>query len=166
MRALLSLWTLSLCAVSLLTATLLAQSSPAQLPASSPLQKTQEPNSSASIPRFEDIAQKAGLTVSHTSSPDKKYIVESMSGGVGLIDCDNDGKLDIITVNGSTVERYRRGGDPMITLYRQETDLKNGDLKFTDITKAAGLTRKGWGMGIAIADYDNDGLKDIYVTGS
>ena len=41
--------------------------------------------------------------------PDKKYIVESMSGGVGLIDCDNDGKLDIITVNGSTVERYQTG---------------------------------------------------------
>jgi len=72
------------------------------------------------IPRFEDIAQKSGLTVPHISSPDKKYIVESMSGGVGLIDCDNDGKLDIIAVNGSTVERYRQGGDPMITLYHQD----------------------------------------------
>ncbi len=113
-----------------------------------------------SVPHFEDIALKAGLTVSHISSPDKKYIVESMSGGVGLIDCDNDGKLDIITVNGSTVERYRQGGDPMITLYHQDADLK-----FTDITKAAGLTRKGWGMGIAVADYDNDGLQDIFVTG-
>ena len=54
---------------------------------------------------------KLALPFSHISSPDKKYIVESMSGGVGLIDCDNDGKLDIITVNGSTVERYRQGGD-------------------------------------------------------
>jgi hypothetical protein len=117
------------------------------------------------VPQFEDVAQKAGLTVSHISSPDKKYIVESMSGGVGLIDCDNDGKLDIITVNGSTVERYRRGGDPMITLYHQDPDSKNNDLKFTDITKAAGLTRKGWGMGVAVADYDNDGLQDIYATG-
>ena len=114
-----------------------------------------------SVPRFEDIALKVGLTVPHISSPDKKYIVESMSGGVGLIDCDNDGKLDIITVNGSTVQRYRQsGGDPMITLYHQDADLK-----FTDITKAAGLTRKGWGMGIAVADYDNDGLQDIFVTG-
>jgi enediyne biosynthesis protein E4 len=118
-------------------------------------------------PQFEDIAQKAGLVVSHISSPDKKYIVESMSGGVGLIDCDNDGKLDIITVNGSTVQRYRQGGDPMITLYHQDTDPKkrSDDLKFTDITKSAGLTRKGWGMGVAVADYDNDGLQDIYVTG-
>lgn len=111
-------------------------------------------------PQFEDVALQAGLSVPHTASPDKKYIVESMSGGVGLIDCDNAGKLDIITVNGSTVERYRQGGDLMITLYRQESDLK-----FVDITKAAGLTRKGWGMGIAVADYDNDGLNDIYVTG-
>jgi enediyne biosynthesis protein E4 len=116
-------------------------------------------------PKFEDVAREAGLTVSHISSPDKKYIVESMSGGVGLIDCDNDGKLDIITVNGSTVERYRLGGDPMITLYHHDSGSTTGKIKFTDITKSAGLTRKGWGMGVAVADYDNDGLPDIYVTG-
>jgi enediyne biosynthesis protein E4 len=117
------------------------------------------------MPRFEDIASQAGLTVSHVSSPDKKYIVESMSGGVGLIDCDNDGRLDIITVNGSTVSRYRAGGDPMITLYHQDSGANAGNPHFTDITKSAGLTRKGWGMGVAVADYDNDGLQDIYVTG-
>src|SRR5258708_17188793 len=125
--------------------------------------KSQAPQ--GSVPHFEDIAQKAGLIVPHISSPDKKYIVESMSGGVGLIDCDNDGKLDIITVNGSTVERYRHGGDLLITLYHQDADLSAYDLKFTDITKQVGLTRKGWGMGVAGADYDNDGLQDIYVTG-
>src|SRR5581483_6149897 len=112
------------------------------------------------VPEFEDIAAQAGLTVSHISSPEKKYIVESMSGGAGLIDCDGDGKLDIITANGSTVDRYRQGGDPMITLYHQDAGLK-----FSDISKIAGLTRKGWGMGIAVADYDNDGISDIYVTG-
>lgn len=117
------------------------------------------------VPQFEDIAQRAGLTVSHISSPDKKYVVESMSGGIGLIDCDNDGKLDIIAVNGSTIQRYRQGGDPMITLYHQDADSKREDIKFTDITRLAGLTRKGWGMGVAVADYDNDGLPDIYVTG-
>jgi hypothetical protein len=112
------------------------------------------------VPRFQDAAQQAGLTISHISTPEKKYIVESMSGGAGLIDCDNDGKLDIIAVNGSTIDRFRQGGDPMITLYHQDADFK-----FTDITKSAGLTRKGWGMGLAVADYDNDGLPDIYVTG-
>jgi hypothetical protein len=114
----------------------------------------------APLPRFKDVAKEAGLTVSHVSTPEKKYIVESMSGGAGLIDCDNDGKLDIITVNGSTIDHYRQGGDPMITLYHQDANFK-----FTDITRTAGLLRKGWGMGVAVADYDNDGLPDIYVTG-
>ncbi len=112
------------------------------------------------IPRFEDVTKQAGLVVPHISSAEKKYIIESMSGGVGFIDCDNDGKLDIVTVNGSNVERYRAGGDPMVTLYHQDANMK-----FTDITKAAGLTRKGWGMGVAVGDFDNDGLQDLYVTG-
>ena len=63
------------------------------------------PSSEPSVPQFKDVAKEAGLTVSHISTPEKKYIVESMSGGAGLIDCDNDGKLDIITVNGSTIDR-------------------------------------------------------------
>jgi hypothetical protein len=160
MRAVSSVWTIFLLLfLGLLPIAPLAQVAPKKSPSQAP-HNTQPSIPVASVPKFEDIAQQAGLTVAHISSPDKKYIVESMSGGVGLIDCDNDGKLDIITVNGSTVQRYRQGGDPMITLYHQDADLK-----FTDITKSAGLTRKGWGMGIAVADYDNDGLQDIYVTG-
>jgi len=112
------------------------------------------------VPRFEDISQRAGLTAPHISSPEKKYIIETVSGGVGFIDCDNDGKLDIVTVNGSNVDRYHQGGDPLVTLYHQDAGLK-----FTDITKSAGLTRKGWGMGVAVADYDNDGQQDLYLTG-
>jgi len=111
-------------------------------------------------PQFVDISARAGLSVAHISSADKKYIIESVSGGVGFIDCDNDGQLDIISVNGSSVDRYRTGGDPMITLYHQEQTLK-----FKDITAQAGLYRKGWGMGVAVADFDNDGWQDIYVTG-
>ena len=164
MRAFFFVWTLSL-SLGLLPTVLLAQDASAKSSPHSPAQKIQESKTQESIPQFEDVAQKAGLTVAHISSPDKKYIVESMSGGVGLIDCDNDGRLDIITVNGSTVQRYREGGDPMITLYHQESDPKSEEIKFTDITKSAGLTRKGWGMGVAVADYDNDGLQDIYVTG-
>jgi enediyne biosynthesis protein E4 len=100
------------------------------------------------------------LSVSHIASPDKKYIVESMSGGVGFIDCDNSGTLSALVVNGSTLDRYNAGGDPMVTLYRQ-----TAPLKFEDFSKQAGLARKGWGMGVAVADFDNDGLPDIFVTG-
>jgi hypothetical protein len=116
-----------------------------------------------SAPVFEDVSQQAGLTVPHISSLEKKYIVDPMSGGIGFIDCDNDGRLDIVTVNGSTVDHYLKGGDPMVTLYHQ--DGTNGQIHFTDITQSAGLTIKGWGMGVAVADFDNDGLPDIYVTG-
>jgi enediyne biosynthesis protein E4 len=112
------------------------------------------------IPKFKDVAQAAGLTVSHISTSEKRYIVESISGGAGLFDCDDDGRLDIVIVNGSSVERYQKGGDPMVTLYHQEPDGT-----FKDITTQAGLTRLGWGMGVAVADYDNDGKLDLFVTG-
>jgi hypothetical protein len=112
------------------------------------------------IPKFVDVAKSLGLTVSHISSGEKRYIVESISGGVGLFDCDDDGRLDIVIVNGSSVDRYLKGGDPLVTLYHQEPDGT-----FKDITKQAGLTRLGWGMGVAVADYDNDGKLDLFVTG-
>ncbi len=115
---------------------------------------------SAQTPHFEDIAQQAGLAAKHISSPEKKYIMESMSGGVGFMDCDNDGKLDIVLANGSNVERYRTGGDLLVTLYHQ-----GNDLRFADITQSAGLARKGWGMGVTVMDYDNDGRQDLFVTG-
>ncbi len=120
----------------------------------------QAPQTALPVPRFQDVSAEVGLTVPHLSSPEKRYVIESMSGGVGFIDCDNDGKLDIVTINGSSVDRFRQGGDPMITLYHQEADFK-----FRDITAEAGLTTKGWGMGVAVADFDNDGWDDLYVTG-
>jgi enediyne biosynthesis protein E4 len=112
------------------------------------------------VPHFEDVAARVGLHAAHLSAPEKRYVVESISGGIGLFDCDNDGRLDIVMVNGSTVDRYRQGRDPMVTLWHQEP---NGT--FSDITQRAGLTRKGWGMGVAVANFDNDGNLDLYVTG-
>jgi hypothetical protein len=112
------------------------------------------------IPIFKDIAAEVGLSVPHIAAPQAQYILDSISGGVGVFDCDNDGRLDIVVVAGSSVDRLRQGGDPMVTLYHQEP---NGTFK--DITQLAGLTRKGWGMGVAVADYDNDGKLDLFVTG-
>jgi len=118
-------------------------------------------NSSANpAPQFVDVAPQVGLTVSHLASKEQHYIVESMGGGVGFFDCDNDGRLDIVVTNGSSVDRYSAGGDLMVTLYHQ-----GADGKFTNISEQAGLTVKGWGMGVAVADFDNDGNLDLFVTG-
>jgi hypothetical protein len=109
---------------------------------------------------FRDISREAGLNTAPPAPLEKKYLAEMMGGGMALFDCDNDGKLDILTVNDSDIGRFLAGGDLMVTLYHQDSSLH-----FTDITAKAGLTTKGWGMGIAIGDFDNDGLPDIYVTG-
>jgi hypothetical protein len=133
---------------------------PVPVPAAkTPVKKVDRPGFPP-IPKFKDIAAEAGLTGAHISTGDKRYIIESMSGGVGVFDCDDDGRLDIVIANGSTVARYLKGGDPMVTLYHQEP---NGTFK--DITSEAGLTRLGWGMGVAVADYDNDGNLDLFVSG-
>jgi enediyne biosynthesis protein E4 len=121
-------------------------------------------SSTAPALRFRDIGPEAGLTTVPHSAPVKQYLAEMMGGGVGLLDCDNDGKLDIVTVTDSTVDSYLHGGDLMVTLYHQDTRA-GGPVHFTDVTLVSGLTTRGWGMGIAIGDFDNDGLSDIYVTG-
>ena len=121
-------------------------------------QKT--PTATAGSLHFRDISKDVGLLTMPPTSDEKRYLVETMGGGVALFDCDNDGKLDILVTGDSTIERYKVGGDPMVYLYHQDRDLH-----FSDLTKSAGLTTRGWGMGIAVADYDNDGLPDIYVTG-
>jgi hypothetical protein len=113
---------------------------------------------------FRDVASEVGVTTMPNSQTDRRYVLETMGGGgIALFDCDNDGKLDLAVVNDSTIEQYRKGGDLMITLYHQ--DGNSSAIHFTDVTRASGLTTRGWGMAIAIGDYDNDGLPDLYVTG-
>lgn len=108
---------------------------------------------------FTDITEKAGINFRHVSSPEKKYIVESMSGGVALFDYDNDGYLDIYLVNSLTVDMVKSKQKTRSLLYHN-----NADGTFSDVTDKAGVGDIGWGMGVAIGDYDNDGFDDIYVT--
>ncbi len=114
---------------------------------------------------FKDISADSGVNVSHISTPDNRYIIESMSGGVAVFDCNGDGFLDIATVNGSSVENFKKGGDLFLTLYRQTSGGKPETPKFENITEASNLKRKGWGMGITAVDFNSDGVLDVFVTG-
>jgi hypothetical protein len=108
---------------------------------------------------FTDITRESGITFVHVSAPDKKYIVESMSGGVALFDFDRDGWLDVYLVNSLTVAT---AGNPRAA--RSGLWRNRGDGTFTDVTEAAGVGYPGWGMGAATGDFDNDGWDDLYVT--
>jgi hypothetical protein len=108
---------------------------------------------------YRDIARETGITFQHHAAPEKKFIVESMSGGVALFDYDNDGRLDIYFVDSLTVDSANRPEAARSALYRNV-----GGLKFEDVTDRAGVGRPGWGMGVCTADVDGDGWQDLYVT--
>jgi hypothetical protein len=108
---------------------------------------------------FRDITREAGITFEHHAAPEKKFIVESMSGGVALVDIDNDGLPDIYFVDSLTVATANDPNAARSALYR---NLGNG--KFEDVTDRAGVGHPGWGMGVCTADVDGDGREDLYVT--
>src|SRR5271155_3762640 len=111
------------------------------------------------VPQLEDVTTKANITFSHTSSPEKKYIFESMSGGVIVIDYDRDGWPDIYFTNAPTVDMALKGEKARSALYHN-----NHDGTFTDVTDKAGIATPCYAMGGAVGDYNNDGWPDIYVT--
>ena len=89
----------------------------------------------------------------------KKFIIETTGTGVAIFDYDNDGWPDIFLVNGTTLEGFPPGKAPTNHLYHN-----NHDGTFTDVTAQAGLAASGWGQGVCVGDYDNDGWEDLYVT--
>lgn len=111
------------------------------------------------VPKLEDVTEKAGIHFRHTADPAKKYILESMSGGVLLLDYDRDGWLDIYFTNSPSVEMALKGQKSRGALYHN-----NHDGTFTDVTDKAGVATPCFAMGGAVADYNNDGWPDIYVT--
>ncbi|SPE31339.1 ASPIC/UnbV [Candidatus Sulfotelmatomonas gaucii] len=111
------------------------------------------------IPQLEDVTAKAGITFTHTSSKDKKYIFESMTGGVIIFDYDRDGWPDIYFTNAPSIKMALDGQSVLGALYHN-----NHDGTFTEITQKAGLTKPCLAMGGAVGDYDNDGWPDLYIT--
>ena len=109
---------------------------------------------------FRDITSEAGIDFQHHAAPEKKFIVESMSGGVALLDYDGDGLLDIYLTDSLTVDTAKDPQAARSALYRNR-----GGGRFEDVTEKAGVGHPGWAMGVCTADMDGDGREDIYVTG-
>ena len=110
---------------------------------------------------FRDIASDAGVTAENVSgvADNKHYILETTGNGVAIFDLDNDGLMDILLVNATTMDGKGRGEKSTSHLYRNL-----GNLHFIDVTQKAGLGKVGWGQGVCVGDYDNDGFEDLFVT--
>ena len=110
---------------------------------------------------FVDVAKESGLNVktSFGGEHKNKYLLETTGCGVAFYDYDNDGWLDIFLVNGTILEGFPKGQEPTNHLFKN-----NRDGTFTDVTLKAGLARSGWGQGVCIGDYDNDGFDDLCIT--
>jgi len=113
----------------------------------------------APLPQLVDITASTGIKFDHLSSPEQKYIVESMSGGVALIDYDRDGWPDIYFTNAQSVDMALAGKKARSALYHN-----NHDGTFTDVTDKAGVGYPCWAMGAIVGDYNNDGWPDLLVT--
>jgi enediyne biosynthesis protein E4 len=141
------------------------RSSPSHSKGSSPANqkpsedRAPEVSPSEQLPQLVDITASTGIHFDHLSSPEQKYIVESMSGGVALIDYDGDGWPDIYFTNAQSVAMALAGKKARSALYHN-----NHDGTFTDVTDKAGVGYPCWAMGASVGDYNNDGWPDLLVT--
>jgi enediyne biosynthesis protein E4 len=133
---------------------------PAALQSSSlPAPRASAARAPEAVPQFVDITAATGIRFDHLSAPEKKYVVESMSGGVALIDYDRDGYPDIYFTNAPSVEMALAGRRAKSALFHN-----NRDGTFTDVTEKAGVGYPCWAMGAVVGDYNNDGWPDLLVT--
>ncbi len=110
---------------------------------------------------FLNVARESGLNAKTIFGGEhkNKYLLETTGCGVAFYDYDNDGWLDIFLVNGSRLEGFAKGQEPTSHLFKN-----NRDGTFTDVTAKAGVGHSGWGQGVCIGDYDNDGFEDLFVS--
>jgi enediyne biosynthesis protein E4 len=110
---------------------------------------------------FVNVAKESGLNAKTIFGGEhkNKYLLETTGCGVAFYDYDNDGWLDIFLVNGSRLEGFPKGQEPSSHLFKN-----NRDGTFTDVTAKAGVAHSGWGQGVCIGDYDNDGFEDLFVS--
>ncbi len=126
---------------------------------------SKQPPPPSSLPTFEDVTEKSGINFRHSFGEQKlSSIMEATGSGCAWIDYNNDGLLDLFVLSGRYLDGATKfskpdGVDATNHLYRN-----NGDGTFTDVTEQAGVGGKGFGMGVTVGDYDNDGYEDIYVT--
>ena len=142
------------CAVAGCLRTALAQPPPRKTSGAQAVPHANEP-----YPQLIDITGSTGIAFEHLSSPEQKYIVESMSGGVALIDYDRDGWPDIYFTNAQSVEMAQAGRKARSALYHN-----NHDGTFSDVTDKAGVGFPCWAQGAVVGDYNNDGWPDLLVT--
>jgi hypothetical protein len=110
---------------------------------------------------FVNVAHESGLNAKTIFGGEhkNKYLLETTGCGVAFYDYDNDDWLDIFLVNGWRLEGFPKGQEPVSHLFKN-----NRDGTFTDVTAKSGITHYGWGQGVCVGDYDNDGFDDIYIT--
>ena len=110
--------------------------------------------------QLRDVTQETGINFVHTDgSSGNRYIVETVASGLALFDFDNDGDIDIYFLNGAPLNGAQSTPIPRNSLWRND-----GNWKFTDVTAPSGLGDTGYGLGVATADYDNDGDQDVYIS--
>ncbi len=146
-----------------------ASGQPPDATAAAPDPAPGRPPARASAPVFRDLSRQAGIDFSSPLSPEKRYILESVSGGVALLDYNRDGLLDVYLVNSLTVATADKPELAPSALYRNDSKRDPGGavsvLEFSDQAAAAGVDRTGWGVGVCVADVDGNGYPDLYVTG-
>ena len=126
------------------------------------LLSAERPSSEASNPRFRDVAREAGLRfVHHSASPSRKFYVDSVPGGLAVLDYNGDGRPDVFVTDGAEMPSLEKPS----RAYANHLFRNDGRMRFTDVTETAGVAGVGYAMGAAAGDYDNDGRVDLFVAG-